>query len=157
QGGAPREQRDALKLLAVFMQHADTHTAQQRLLCLPGGLTRAGECEKPFLMLHDVGRTFGHSSFFNRMGSSSVNFDAWSGTPICLNRPDCVGYLSNSYSGTLKDPHISAAGRQFLFALLQQLTDRQLRDLFEVAGVDRRNAPLRTASSRSSVEEWVAA
>src|SRR5262249_52920496 len=38
QGGAPQEHRDALKLLAVFMQHADTHRSQQRLLCLPGGL-----------------------------------------------------------------------------------------------------------------------
>ena len=157
QGGAPREQRDALRLLAVFMQHSDTHNAQQKLLCLPDGLTAAGDCEKPFMLLHDVGKTFGHSSLFNRMGSSSVNFDAWSQTPIWRNRTDCVGYLSKSYSGTLGDPHISDAGRQFLLALLQQLTDRQLNDLFDVAGVDRQNAPLRAASLHSSVDEWVAA
>ena len=33
-GGAPRAQRDALKLLAVFMQHTDSKAAQQRLLCV---------------------------------------------------------------------------------------------------------------------------
>jgi hypothetical protein len=33
-GGATRAQRDALKLIAVFMQHTDTKPQQQRLLCL---------------------------------------------------------------------------------------------------------------------------
>ena len=34
-GGAPRAQRDALKLMAVFLQHTDNKTEQQRLVCLP--------------------------------------------------------------------------------------------------------------------------
>jgi len=33
QGGAPRAQLDALKLLAVLMQHSDTKPDQQRFLC----------------------------------------------------------------------------------------------------------------------------
>jgi hypothetical protein len=33
-GGAPRAQRDALKLLAAFIQHTDSKAEQQRLLCL---------------------------------------------------------------------------------------------------------------------------
>jgi len=33
-GGAPRAQRDALKLLAVFIQHTDSKPAQQRLVCV---------------------------------------------------------------------------------------------------------------------------
>ena len=49
------EQVDALRLLAVFMQHTDTKPRQQRLLCLPGGLTADGVCERPFLLLHDRG------------------------------------------------------------------------------------------------------
>ena len=32
-GGAPRAHRDALKLLAVFLQHTDNKAAQQRLVC----------------------------------------------------------------------------------------------------------------------------
>lgn len=34
-GGAPRAQRDALKLLAAFIQHTDSKPEQQRLICLP--------------------------------------------------------------------------------------------------------------------------
>ena len=41
-GGAPLAQRDALKLLAVFMQHTDTKLEQQEFLCLPGGLSGPG-------------------------------------------------------------------------------------------------------------------
>jgi hypothetical protein len=156
QGGAPPEQRDALKLLAVFMQHTDTHPAQQRLLCLPGGVSTSGECEKPFLMLHDVGKTFGRSSLFNRMAPSSVNLDGWTRTPVWRDRADCVGYLSSSYTGTLKDPHISEAGRQFLLERLQQLSDQQIHDLFEVAGVDRAPTGGRSAS-HASIEDWVSA
>ena len=40
-------------------------------------------------------------------------------------------------TGTLENPRISEAGRLFLADLLMQLSDRQLQDLFEVAGVDR--------------------
>src|SRR5258707_1178968 len=35
-GGAPQEQRDALRLLAAFIQHSDSKAEQQRLLCADG-------------------------------------------------------------------------------------------------------------------------
>ena len=41
-GGAPRAQRDALKLLAVFVQHTDNKAAQQRLLCVETRTRRSG-------------------------------------------------------------------------------------------------------------------
>src|SRR5712692_9758761 len=63
QGGASKAQRDALKLLAVFMQHTDNKQVNERLLCLPKGRTNGDECDQPFMMLHDVGRTFGHANF----------------------------------------------------------------------------------------------
>src|SRR4029450_4108404 len=44
-GGAPPEQRDALKLLAVFMQHTDTKSKQQRLLCVPRGAQAEESCD----------------------------------------------------------------------------------------------------------------
>src|SRR6266852_10796 len=132
QGGAPKAHRDALKLLAVFMQHTDSKPEQQRLLCLPGGLTDSG-CDRPFMMVHDVGVTFGHANLFNRNGPGSVNFNGWSKTPIWRDAPTCVGNMSKSFGGTLADPKISEAGRQFLADRLVQLTDQQLRDLFEVA------------------------
>jgi hypothetical protein len=156
QGGAPQKQRDALKLLAVFMQHADTHRSQQRLLCLPGGLAATG-CRKPLLMLHDVGKTFGRSTLFNRMSPESVNFDAWNQTSVWRNRDRCIGHLDKSYTGTLGDPRISEDGRRFLEHLLEQLTDQQLHALFEVAGVGRRTDRRNPARARASVEDWVSA
>ena len=47
----------------------------------------------------------------------------------------CVGNLPKSFSGTLGEPVISEAGREFLANLLMQLSDRQLQVLFEVGRV----------------------
>lgn len=58
-GGAPVAHRDALKLLAVLMQHTDTKEEQQRLVCLDPGRDDATTCERPFMMIADVGLTFG--------------------------------------------------------------------------------------------------
>ena len=135
-GGASVAQRDALKLLAAFMQHTDTKRQQQRLLCLPGVAVDA-PCGRPFLMLHDVGLTFGHANRFNAADSGSVNLDEWASTPIWKDAEACVGRLSKSVTGTLENPRISEAGRAFLANLLTQLTDQQIHDLFEVSGVDR--------------------
>ncbi len=158
QGGAPKAQRDALKLLAVFMQHTDSKPAQQRLLCLPGGASADGGCETPFMMVHDVGLTFGHANYFNRTVTGSVNFEAWSHTPIWRDAAKCVGHLSRSSTGTLgDDPTISEAGRQFLADLLNQLSDRQLHDLFDVARIERRSREPNSAKPPASVDEWVAA
>ena len=159
QGGASRAQRDALTLLAVFMQHTDSKPEQQRLLCLPGGLTGDGMCDKPFMMLHDVGLTFGGANFFNRTDTGSVNLPEWTKTPIWRDARACVGHLSKSRTGTLGDPKIGEAGRAFLADRLVQLTDQQLRDLFEVARVDLRNRNLNGSDSARAtiVDEWVSA
>jgi hypothetical protein len=154
-GGAPVEQRDALKLLAAFIQHSDTKRDQQRLLCV-NGFSDNGDCNEPFLMLHDVGLTFGRANTFNSNSTGSVNFDAWSTTPVWKHSASCVAELSKSHTGTLGDPRISEAGRQFLATLLVQLSDRQIRDLFDVAGVERR-ADSSGRVSGVPVDNWVAA
>ncbi len=158
-GGAPWHQRDALTLLAVFVQHTDSKAEQQRLLCLPGALRADGYCQKPFLAIHDLGLTFGHSSMTNNRERSSVNFKEWSTTTVWRDPKACVGRLSISHTGTLNDPVISEAGRAFLGGLLSQLTDKQLRDLFEVARVNRRPSDPTDSESTVSpdVEQWVAA
>jgi hypothetical protein len=154
-GGAPLEQLDALRLLAVFMQHTDTKPKQQRLLCLPGGLRMDGVCERPFLLLHDVGLTFGHANEFNRNKEASVNLEEWAATPVWRNAADCVGHLGKSNTGTLENPRIGEAGRRFLAALLEQLTDGQLRDLFEVAGVDRRALGSGAHAAPARIDDWI--
>jgi hypothetical protein len=146
-GGAPQEQRDALTLLAVFMQHTDTKSKQQRLLCVSS--EDPPPCDQPFLFLHDVGLTFGRANAFNRARIGGVNLEEWARTPIWKDQGGCIGHLSKSNTGTLGDPHISEAGRQFLAVLLVQLTDQQVRDLFEVAQVTRHRG--------GTVDQWVAA
>ena len=60
-GGAPAAQRDALKLLAVFLQHSDSKAGNQGFLCLPDGVVKdeAGneDCNEPLMYIHDVGLT----------------------------------------------------------------------------------------------------
>jgi len=150
-GGAPRAHRDALKLLAAMLQHTDSKEQQQRLICLPGkSAVKGGQrCEKPFMLVHDLGLTFGKANFLNHASEASVNFADWSRTPVWEDAGRCVSKLSKSFTGTLSDPVISEAGRKFLANLLVQLSDAQLRDLFEVARFPQ--------YSHASVEDWIAA
>jgi hypothetical protein len=155
-GGAPRAQRDALTLLAVFLQHTDNKTVQQRLLCLPVPATAdPAPCEKPFMMIHDVGNTFGRANRLNRAPVSGVNLANWSTTPIWKDARQCVGNLSKSFTGNLSDPRITEEGRKFLADLLVQLTDAQLHDLFTVAHFAQ--GPPRMRVAKGSAEDTVAA
>jgi hypothetical protein len=160
-GGAPLAHRDALKLMAVFLQHSDTKPAQQRLICLggDGDLPPGAACERPFILIQDVGVTFGRASLFNANTPSSLNLAGWSSTPVWKSAAGpCVGNLSKSFTGTLGEPVISEAGRKFLAGLLQQLTDAQLHDLFEVSRVTLRlRQPGNAKSGFPTVDEWVAA
>ena len=85
-GGAPLAHRDALKLLAAMIQHTDNKPQQQRLVCLDKvhGLQpqEDGSCEHPFMMINDLGKTFGQATLTNADKKSAVNFKAWSSTPI---------------------------------------------------------------------------
>jgi membrane-associated phospholipid phosphatase len=136
QGGAPLAHRDALKLLAVFLQHTDSKPEQQRLVCLDEEGDASARCERPFMIMNDVGLTFGRANLANTNLVGSVNLREWAQTPVWKEDAACVGNLRRSLTGTLKDPVISEDGRQFLADLLMQLSDAQLRDMFETARVD---------------------
>ena len=153
---APLAHRDALKLLAVFLQHTDTKPEQQRIMCLDGA---AGEgardvCARPFMMVSDLGLTFGRANLFNT-NSKGMHLVEWSATPLWKEGPGCVGNLPKSATGTLKDPVISEAGRAFLADLLTQLSDNQIRALFEVSRVTLRlRDPGKAKSGFATIEEW---
>jgi hypothetical protein len=153
-GGAPLAHRDALKLVAAMIQHTDSKPQQQRLVCLDKvrGLQpqKDGSCKHTFMMINDLGKTFGTTSMFNTDKKSAVNFKEWSGTPMWKDKAACVAQLSKSYTGSLEHPKISEGGRKFLADLLVQLTDRQLRDLFEVARFTERDPT-------ASVDDWIRA
>jgi hypothetical protein len=147
-GGAPLAERDALKLLAAMIQHTDNKPQQQRLVCLDRarGLEPQpdGRCKHPFMMINDLGKTFGRATLTNTDSKSAVSFEAWSKTPIWKDDEACVAHLSKSFTGSLEHPKVGEEGRKFLAGLLAQLTDEQLRDMFEVARFTRRepNVPL---------------
>ena len=153
-GGAPLAHRDALKLLAAMIQHTDNKPQQQRLVCLDKVHGRTpqedGSCSQPFMMINDLGKTFGQATLTNADKKSAVNFEAWSGTPIWKDAKGCVAQLSKSFTGSLEHPKVSESGRQFLAELLSQLSDQQLRDLFEVARFTKRDPKV-------SVDDWVRA
>ncbi len=146
-GGAPAAQRDALKLLVVMLQHTDSKPQQQRLIC-PDAKQMAS-CPSPLMYVHDVGLTFGKASLWNRQPVSGVNFEHWTNAPVWMDRKKCVGNLPKSASGSLDDPVIHEPGRKFLAGLLAELTDAQLRDLFDVARFP--------TISHVSADEWVSA
>jgi len=157
-GGAPLAHRDALKLLAVFIQHTDSKSEQQRLVCLDKA--KEGEdaesCAHPFMLINDLGMTFGRADFLNRGPQGSVNFQRWSQAAVWKTKNGCIGNLPKSMTGTLNDPVISEAGRAFLANLLNQLTDAQIHDLFDAAKVALRPAaPDEKGSPSMSVDEWV--
>jgi hypothetical protein len=156
-GGASRAQRDALKLLAVFIQHTDSKPEQQRLVCVDKR-EKAPEddpCPDAVMMVHDLGLTFGHANLFNRNRVGSANLDEWSHARLWKDPTHCIGNLPKSSTGTLDNPTISEEGRKFLADLLVQLTDVQLHDLFEAARFPRRSTISDNAPDRTTIAQWV--
>ena len=158
-GGAPLAHRDALKLLAVLIKHTDSKAPQQRLLCPKGSEDAArGTCAQPVMMINDLGVTFGKPSITNSNSKGSLNFKNWSASRIWKDPEQCVADLKKSFTGTLKHPRISEAGRRFLADLLVQLSDEQIHDLFEVARVERRQPkPGQSWPEAASVAQWAQA
>ena len=157
---APRAQRDAFKLLAVFMQHSDSKPEQQRIVCQSKATwPDPATCTDPFLMISDVGLTFGRATRSNANEPSGVNLTAWKETPVWKDdEKQCVGNLPKSFTGTLSEPVIGEAGRKFLADLLMQLSDRQLQDLFAVARVRLRlRSPGKVDSGFATEADWIEA
>jgi hypothetical protein len=158
--GAPaseRAHRDALKLLAAFIQHTDNKAANQLLFCPKGQEVGQTGCRHPVLMISDLGLTFGNAGMLNK-NQDSVKLASWAQVPVWKDGASCVARLKGSITGSLSDPEIREAGRAFLAGLLAQLRDVQIRDLFETARVKRRASdPSDKDSPPGSVDEWVAA
>ena len=133
-GGAPREQLDALRLIAVFLAHWDNKAENQRLVCLSetGGRDTVPE---PFLLLQDVGATF---------GPRKVDLAGWEKAAIWEDRATCtISMRDMPYEGgTFRaDPDLGRRA-SVLAGLLGELTDEQLTELFAGARFDKRRSPL---------------
>jgi len=102
----------------------------------------------------EISRTTSSAPLPNR----GVNFAEWVRTPIWKDAQGCTGNLPMSLTGTLGDPLIGEDGRQFLARLLARLSDRQIRDLFEVSRFQLRSpAPDRQVTAEGNIDAWVGA
>jgi hypothetical protein len=144
-GGAPRAHVDALRLLAVFLAHWDNKADNQRLVCLSQEWAKGNPCPEPFLLLQDVGATF---------GPRKVDLDAWESTAMWDDRARCsLAMRDLPYGGgTFSPVRITESGRQFLAGLLGELSEVQLTDLFSGARFDQLRGP---SSQSTPVSEWV--
>jgi hypothetical protein len=147
-GGAPRAHIDALRLFSVFIAHWDNKSDNQRLVCLAPDDWNAGKkCQQPFMLLQDVGATF---------GPSKVDLEAWIKAPIWENRSSCLTSMRQlPFNGaTYGQARISEEGRRLLANSLVKLSDRQLTDLFTSARFDD---PLGVFRRSSAIADWVRA
>jgi len=114
--GANRTERDALRLLAMFLAHWDNKAANQRLVVRP----------EPFAYIHDLGATF---------GPNKLDLDGWQQAPVWSDRATCsVSMKRFPYGGgTFPDTRISEAGRELLVRQLSALDDQQVLALFTAA------------------------
>ena len=144
-----KTQRDALRLLAVFLQHADNKPEQQRLVC--EGVQVNQRCEGATgLLIQDLGATFGGGSFGllgNITQDSKMNSNEWSKVSLWKNPAQCQAFMSKSFVGSssLVHPIVSDEGRLFLAKLLQgfisgQAGRERLSQLFRVSRADYRMA-----------------
>ena len=144
-GGAPRAHVDALRLMAIFLSQWDNKSENQRMVCLASHWPDNTPCPEPFLLLQDVGATF---------GPSKMDLKAWEAVKMWHDRATCtVSMQELPYNGaTFADVRVSEAGRQLLGRMLLALSDRQLSDLFSGAQFARKRGLF---GAPHSVAEWV--
>jgi len=163
QGGSSAAQVDAARLLAAFVQHTDNKATNQHLGCERDAVRKdeAGNetCAAPLLVVADLGNTFGHGSWLHARTVGSANYHEWSTHPVWKDPDRCQAELPANFTHpTLKHPVISEAGRKFLADLLVQLTEDQIRGLFEVSDMPDRGWPDDKDRKRNGTpDEWVAA
>lgn len=145
-GGSSRAEVDAFRLMAIFLAHWDNKDPNQRLVCPAGKEGPDSGCAAPIAIMQDLGATF---------GPTKVDLHNWRQGRIWKDSASCLVSMEHLPwgGGTFPEARISEAGRQHLLGLLQQLSDEQIRDLFESSGItrlDQVNAEARRADA------WVA-
>jgi hypothetical protein len=147
-GGASRAEVDALRLIAVFLAHWDNKSSNQRLVCLgDSGRDSAEPCERPLLMLQDLGATF---------GPRKVDYLGWKHSPIWRDPQGCAVSMTHlPYRGaTFEDVEISEEGRQIVAERLSAYDGPAVANLFLSSNFpDAETGRVGTAS----VQPWVEA
>ncbi len=169
-----RAQRDALALVATFIQHADNKAEQQRLVCLDSK-SEDTHCSQPLLMLQDVGMTFGAGvlkvvpepgmarseiSKLHRAAKSqsTASLKGFRSAPIWSDNSQCITDLRyKPNTGAPANKKISEAGRKLFVQRMALLTEKDLTDLFTVANIERRSEKISDGGNERlvTVSDWV--
>ncbi|MBI5202255.1 MAG: hypothetical protein HY925_11760 [Elusimicrobia bacterium] len=151
-GGSSKAEVDALRLLAVFVNHGDNTTNQQRLICPDGD----AKCKSPIAYATDLGGVFGGTN-------NETSFHHWTKkTSLWKDKSKCIADFKPTWQASA-NPKISEGGRKFLADLMGRLSEQQIRDLFKGARFDtlgQYENPIRTADGRSrrvTVDDWTKA
>lgn len=146
-GGSSRAELDALRLMAVFLAHWDNKAPNQRLVCPPGADRPDGGCDHPLAIMQDLGATF---------GPLKMDLHHWRSGRIWTDAGRCTVSMEHLPWGgaTFPEGRISEGGRQLVLGLLSQLTDGQIRDLFEGS---RATVVSQFTAESASVAAWVQA
>ncbi len=146
-GGSTGAEVDALRLMAVFLAHWDNKAPNQRLVCPPGADRPDGGCDRPLAIMQDLGATF---------GPLKMDLHNWRSGRIWKDPETCAVTMEQMPWGgaTFPEGRISEEGRQLLLGLLTQLTDAQLRDLFEGS---RATAVRQFTAESASIAAWIEA
>jgi hypothetical protein len=146
-GGSTRAEVDALRLMAVFLAHWDNKAPNQRLVCPEGEDRPDGGCQRPLAIMQDLGATF---------GPLKMDLHHWRTGRVWKDAKSCTVSMEHLPWGgaTFPEGRISEEGRQLLLGLLLQLTDGQIRDLFEGS---RATSVRHVTAESASVAAWVEA
>jgi hypothetical protein len=135
--------------MAVFLSHWDGKAENHRLVCLSRSHSAdpPAVCTRPLALIHDLGKTF---------GPRGVDLGNWARSPIWKDAATCrVSMETLPYRGAaFGETAISEAGRRFLAQLLEQLSEAQIRDLFQGARFMDYTV---NREAGHSVDDWVAA
>jgi len=129
---AQRIHREALTLAAAFLGHGDSKPDNQTLACHPDGGDPAA-CTRPVVYIGDLGSILGYGGQYLM---SKVDIEAWEDAPVWAEGAACSAHFRTHRLGTLFDTPISEPARAFLAERLAAVSDAQIRELFEVAGLD---------------------
>jgi len=136
-------QRDALRLLAIFMNHIDLKSENQRMVCTE--TNDKDQCTQAIMMIQDIGTSFGVTLSKEALRLKKVDLHTWSSTPIWQDPARCVALLTKNPAAPLfvpdwsmLTPKISNAGRVFLAKLLTDFSKdrRRVEALFRAGRVD---------------------
>jgi hypothetical protein len=144
-GGAPRAHIDGLRIMAVLLAHWDNKSENQRIVCLDREWPDDASCARPFLLLQDVGASF---------GPTKMDLEAWARVPLWDDRASCtVSMRSLPFEGaTFGQATITETGRQFIGGMLAEFSNEQLTALFTGARFGEKRG---LTTPVTPVAEWV--